>query len=224
MSILQDDLATTSRQLYFLLTQLVGGIALTILRAVEEQHGFEAWRRLCQHFEPAVATRTVGVLQSLLNPTFRGDSLQHWHEDLLKWESELRYYERDAQALSDGVKVALVLARAPSSIADVLRVQASQFADDFQKLRGLLSAYIESGRQWPGVSTPCGGNNHCSAYGCRFHAALQASRKGKGKGKGKEKSAQKGSKDGKGSKNASRGVQCWRCEGYGHMAKDCPTP
>eukprot|EP00971_Amphidinium_carterae_P330268 6463206-Amphidinium_carterae.1 len=134
MQILQDDLAVLSRSMFFLLVQLVGGVAMTIVRGVEEQHGFEAWRRLCQHYEPQVATRTVGVLQTLLSPVFRTDSLQLWHEDFLKWESELRHYERDAQPLSDEVKVALVLARAPSSIADVLRIQASQFADDFPRL------------------------------------------------------------------------------------------
>eukprot|EP00971_Amphidinium_carterae_P177777 3526124-Amphidinium_carterae.4 len=41
---LEDTFATQSRNLYFLLTQLVSGRAFVILRAVPNQHGYEAWR------------------------------------------------------------------------------------------------------------------------------------------------------------------------------------
>eukprot|EP00971_Amphidinium_carterae_P292553 5807951-Amphidinium_carterae.1 len=58
MTVLIEQLMMQSRNLYFSLVQLVGGRALAILRAIPDQHGFEAWRRLSMtlHFEPAIAT------------------------------------------------------------------------------------------------------------------------------------------------------------------------
>eukprot|EP00971_Amphidinium_carterae_P161725 3205827-Amphidinium_carterae.1 len=48
--------------------QLVPGFAFVILRAVSDQHGYEAWRRLCAQYEPTTSTRTTGMSQALISP------------------------------------------------------------------------------------------------------------------------------------------------------------
>eukprot|EP00971_Amphidinium_carterae_P349912 6491290-Amphidinium_carterae.4 len=67
---LEETLSTQSRSLHFLLTQLVSGRAFMILRAVPDQHGYEAWHRLCAQYAPTTSTRTVGMSQALIAPNF----------------------------------------------------------------------------------------------------------------------------------------------------------
>eukprot|EP00971_Amphidinium_carterae_P290610 5770548-Amphidinium_carterae.2 len=82
---LEDTLATQSRSLYFLLTQLVSGRAFVILRAVPDQHVYESWRRLCAQYEPTTNTGTAGVLKALISPDFKNDSLESWKFFWLQW-------------------------------------------------------------------------------------------------------------------------------------------
>eukprot|EP00971_Amphidinium_carterae_P256978 5101790-Amphidinium_carterae.1 len=115
-----------------LLVQLVGGRALTIPRAIPDQHGFEAWRRLTLQLEPAIATRTVGMLQSLLTPAFRTDSLMNLETDYLQWEADVHRYQRES----------------PNAIAPQLQMHAAGYESDYKKLREALRTFLESSRRW----------------------------------------------------------------------------
>eukprot|EP00971_Amphidinium_carterae_P038993 766625-Amphidinium_carterae.1 len=45
---------------------------------IPDQHGYEAWRRLCAQYEPTTSTRAVGMLPGLIAPNFSRDSLESW--------------------------------------------------------------------------------------------------------------------------------------------------
>ena len=61
-----------ARQLFFMLAMMTKGPALAIVRQAEISgggpNGLEAWRLLVRLYEPEASTRTLGLLQQILNP------------------------------------------------------------------------------------------------------------------------------------------------------------
>ena len=62
-----------SRGLDHILVMTVKHRALAIVRATQDSHGLEAWRRLCQHYEPLVPQRSIALLQGLLFAHLQAD-------------------------------------------------------------------------------------------------------------------------------------------------------
>eukprot|EP00971_Amphidinium_carterae_P148806 2950300-Amphidinium_carterae.1 len=83
------------RSLYFLLTQWVAGRAFVTLKAVPDQHGYEAWRRLCAQCEPTTSIRSAGMLKALISPDFKNGLLESWESSWLHWEAEAFRYKRE---------------------------------------------------------------------------------------------------------------------------------
>eukprot|EP00971_Amphidinium_carterae_P078945 1562010-Amphidinium_carterae.1 len=148
-----DELKAQARQLYFLLVQLCQGRALTLLRTVNDAHGFVAWRMLKRQYEPSTAVRTVGFLQRLLTPSLRTNSVEEFETDLVTWERDVHVYQRESgETLPEGIKVAVLLARLPPAISPTVQIHADSFMNDYKKLRDILQSYIEATRRWPGTS------------------------------------------------------------------------
>ncbi len=63
-----------SRTLYYMLVLQVKGKALEICRSVVAGHGYDAWRRLRQEYEPDAAGRHMGMLMSIITPNFGKDT------------------------------------------------------------------------------------------------------------------------------------------------------
>ena len=144
---LDPDLAAKGRTLYHMLVMLVKGRAQQILRSVAAGNGFEVWRKFVRHYEPNLAARHVGTLQQLLQPTFRDG--QNWADDFMKWRTEVNRYESSTGSrIGDDIKVAIVLARAPSQIRAHLQIQANTFTGDFDRLETTLDSYLTACRPW----------------------------------------------------------------------------
>ena len=54
------------------------------------------------------------------------------------------------------MKFAVVMSNAPTMIKNQLQMQASVFANDYNKLRGLLVSYLDSQRGWNHISAHSG--------------------------------------------------------------------
>ena len=63
-----ETVQARSRLLYLLLSQSLGGKALTILRGVHHANGLEAWRRLTLEYEPRTVARSTAMLTGILTP------------------------------------------------------------------------------------------------------------------------------------------------------------
>ena len=103
-----------ARQLFFMLAMMTKGPALAIVRQAELSgggpNGLEAWRLLVRHYEPEASTRTLGLLQQILNPVPFPDNVTGFEEALSKWELTISRWESSAHdALNEGVKIALLL-------------------------------------------------------------------------------------------------------------------
>ena len=75
-----------ARQLFFMLAMMTKGPALAIARQAEISgggpNGLEAWRFLVRLYEPEAATRTLGLLQQILNPVPFPDNMTGFEEAL----------------------------------------------------------------------------------------------------------------------------------------------
>ena len=80
-----------SSQLYHMLVLLCKGRALQILQSMHEKgeaNGYEAYRQLAVLYEPKTATRTMGLLHEVLNPSWSSE-LGKWQEELVLWEQNI---------------------------------------------------------------------------------------------------------------------------------------
>ena len=59
-----------SRQLFYMLTLSVQGEALRRLENIPEGQGAEAWRAMCDHYEPKRPARYLGMLRQLISFDF----------------------------------------------------------------------------------------------------------------------------------------------------------
>ena len=53
-----------------------------------------------------------------------------------------------ASKLGDDVKISVVLREAPSKLRDHLLVNSHQFESDYNKLRAIIQAYLNSNKIW----------------------------------------------------------------------------
>ena len=76
------------------------GPALAIVRQAEISgggaNGLEAWRLLVRRYEPEASTRTLGLLQQILNPVPFPDNVTGFEEALSKWELTISRWESSA--------------------------------------------------------------------------------------------------------------------------------
>ena len=103
------------------------GPALAIVRQAEiggGPNGLEAWRLLVRRYEPEAATRTLGLLQQILNSVPFPDNVTEFEEALSKWELTISRWESSAHdSLNEGVKIALLLKMTPEPLRQNLHPQ-----------------------------------------------------------------------------------------------------
>ena len=117
------------------------------------------------------------------------DSVLTWRRDVAKWQ------QLAGEALSDQVKVSVLLENAPAAIRGQLALQGHRTSADVENA---IISYLGVTRFLPG-----GSSSPAPMEVDAIH--------GKGKKKGK-----KG--EGKGKKETRK---CWICDGAGHLAADC---
>ena len=94
LSSLTTENKALSRQIFYVLVNLLKGPATLELRRCERGNGLECWRLLCQRYEQATTSRLAAMLNSILRPTpFAQDALgfetvlKDWELQVSKWES-----------------------------------------------------------------------------------------------------------------------------------------
>lgn len=112
-----------TRVLYAILVQQIQGKALSIARLVDNENGYEVWRRLVLEYDPESKIRTSRMLVGILRPTF-GENSETFTKNLLDWEFSVKTVrstqrQRDARRDQDrchpgfGTQVSRSLSRVP---------------------------------------------------------------------------------------------------------------
>ena len=68
MADLSEDRRGYARKVYYVLTMLLRGPPLAVLRQVENTNGYEAWRRLLRRYDSNLAGRQHNLLSVILRP------------------------------------------------------------------------------------------------------------------------------------------------------------
>merc|ERR1712194_256400 len=200
-------ISPTSRQAYYQLAMTCKGTALGIVRAVERNNGVEAWRRLCQRYQPDAGPRMQQMMTRILTPGDFPDSVGGFEAALVAWEGLIEKWESaSGNFLDEQVKVTVIMQKAPSTIRGFLQFQG---ITSYIRLREILVAYFLSQST---IADPMAG---LVSGGGHQPMQVDALTKPKGKGKGKGKSKDKG----KVAHNP--GVVCYRCGRKGHYSRDC---
>eukprot|EP00971_Amphidinium_carterae_P330780 6463992-Amphidinium_carterae.2 len=242
--------ASVSRQLYYVLLLLTRQQPMTLIINAGEQEGLLAWRRLLEHYEPHQRTRFAGQLLSLLSWDF-GD-INDVENRIESFEREaLRYESQSTEKLTDTMRIGIALRQLPdSALRQHLLLNATRlttwslFKQEVVNIRcaqanlGPVPMQLDAlrkggdGKGGPkgnkgGEAKGGGGAKLCHYCGKPGHFQAdwrlrkqqqqqtpQQQQKPKGGGRGQP--------GGKGQADRSK-VQCRKCKGFGHIAKDCPT-
>ena len=145
-----------ARQLFFMLAMMTKGPALAFVRQAEicggGPNGLEAWRLLVRRYEPEAATRTLGLLQQILNPVPFPDNVTGFEEALSKWELTISRWESSAHdALNEGVKIALLLKMTPEPLRQNLHLQGHT---KYGVARAAVVNALLSQHSWQNASEP----------------------------------------------------------------------
>ena len=126
------------------------------------------------------------------------------------------YENLSSTKLDDDVKISVVLRECPQKLRDHLLVNSQQFERNYNKLRAIIQAYLNTNKTW-------------IVNDFRETVPMDVEYIGKSKGKGKSKSKSKGKSKGKSGSNSkgkgkgkpSNDKECYVCGKRGHLARDC---
>ena len=195
---------TLSDTLYALLATLTTGRSLRLVQRVLNRNGFEVWRQLAAESAPKTAGPRFAMLQAVLQPGM-SDNPAKFEETWKWWEHQMDISENlSSTKLDDDVKISVVLRECPQKLRDHLLVNSQQFESNYNKLRAIIQAYLNTNKTWIV-------NDFRETDPMDVDYISKS--KGKGKGKSKSKSKSKGkSKDrnqGKGKSKSNRKGQ-WK--------------
>ena len=116
-------------------------------------------------------------------------------------------YEKLATSkLDDDVKISEVLREAPTKLRDNLLVNSQQFESNYNKLRAIIQAYLNTNMNWTA---------HDFRNDTKESDPMEVDCISKGKGKGKSKGK------GKVTKPDNQDKECYVCGKKGHFTRDC---
>ena len=136
---------TLGHTLYALLATLTTGRSLRLVQRVPNRNGFEAWRQLVAESAPKTAGRRFAMLQAVLQPVM-SDNPAKFEETWKSWEHQVDVYENlSSSNLDDDVKIRVVL-REAQKLRDHLLVNSQQFERNYNKLRAIIQAYLNTNK------------------------------------------------------------------------------
>ena len=207
-SLLEDGAKQRSRLLYGMLNGLLYERGRRLLRSIQNQNGFEAWRLLSKDLMPKTRNRVLALLRTINSwPSF--DSRQGLAQQLLRLETAFEEYERlEPGGLPENNKMATLL----SCLTGQLRQHANVTISDDSSYRDLRELVL----RWDGANTKWQ-SSVASSYGLNDGKkgltdvgepvpmdVDRVNAKGNAKGKG-NRGKQKGAKGDKGKGGEAKG-------------------
>ena len=201
-----------SEKLYFILALTTADHAQVIVQQVESGHGYEAYRRLVEAYDPATSMRGLSMIEGILMAKFTS---KNYLSQLQDWMLRVtRYEQKMGRALDDDVKVSVLLRNAPRQ----LQLNAEREGYTFEALYRHITGYMQLQTNYSDAGRLGGGSLGAVAQDDAMDVGGVTAGKGeKGKGKGKSKGKSKGGKA-----QGSRDVQaCEKCGKTNHTTAEC---
>ena len=232
------NIRTLSHTLYALLATLTTGRSLRLVQRVPNRNGFEVWRQMAAENAPKTAGRRLAMLQAVLQPGM-SDNPAKFEETRRSWEHQMDFYENlSSTKLDDDVKISVELRECPQKLRDHLLVSSQQFESNYNKLRAIIQAYLNTNKTWivndfietvpmdvDYIGKSKGKGKSKSKSKGKSKGKSGNNSKGKSKGKSKDRNQGKGkskiNSKGKGKGKPGNDKECNVCGKRCHLARDC---
>ena len=202
-----ETVQARSRLLYLLLSQSVGGKALTILRSVSHANGLEAWRLLTLEYEPRTVARSTAMLAGILTPKWNEVAAGDFMETILQWEKMVEDYNLVAGVpLGDAVKIAVLTQYAPPYIRKFIQLSPVEYVG-YTELREAVRVYLQRARSFDPLGIVTAPRPMDVGEVARGGGAGRG--KGKGRGGGQVALPAVGRGKGRGAGRGGRGTGGW---------------
>ncbi|CAK0870594.1 unnamed protein product [Prorocentrum cordatum] len=239
---LGDQARAVSQRLWHLLITWCDGKSLGVVK-LSRKNGLEAWRQLKIEYESKSGNRWTAMLRFILNPQDKWakdrESGIDFFQSLTAWEAIVaEYVDQSGEAVSDNVRVSVLLEHAPEPYREVLRQAPEEVKLTFAAARSHIRGYYNQGRTFTHVPDtggvvpmqvdavrvgPHGGKSHGkSGKTGKMDKSGKAGKNVKGCKDSKTKSKNRDGKQGhgKGQSDYFDG-ECGYCGKWGHKRADC---
>ena len=204
--LLDDDEQHRGRFVYSLLSTLLQGRLLSLVRGVEKSNGLEALRQLLQNCQPKARSRTMSMLQGIMSyPAFNMKASVM--AQVVRLEEHFMQFEKLGGKLTDEMKAAVLL----KCVTGPLKVHLNMAPDEsssYTKIREVIRSYDTATTRWTESNIavfPLQATG--DSTGVMPMEVDRVKGKGKGKPKGKDSKGKAKGKDqkGKGKNNSKSG-------------------
>ena len=197
---LAAEMEVHSGELYDVLCQFCRGEALGIVKAAIDMHGFEAWQKLHMKYNPRTMARGVRMLGEVVSPA-KVRELQDIQVAVNRWEEKVRILESQfGETLSNNMRMAIFTNMMPVQIQDHIYTTVGK-GSKYEEVRDKVQAVVS--------------NKIAINMG---PAPMDVGLIGRGDDDQNYYEDDEWNVDG-----ISPNTNCYRCGGYGHLAKDCAT-
>ena len=239
-----NDVQERCKQLYNILTGILRGKPLRLLRQTTERNGFEVWRKLVQLFSPKTKSRSISLLAALMNiPSFSLKDKTLMDQILGLERLRTEYTRSSGSDVADDLMLSILVKSLPKALQTHIQLQMTEHSS-YAQVRELVLSYETVTTTWsagrihselgilPSSSTATSSSGPAPMEIDRFEKGKKG--RGKGKMKSKDSSFSKGKAKGKFDKGkgkskqdvskprmATSNDQCLHCGKYGHFKRDC---
>ena len=190
------DVDKLSAELHDILCQCVSGEAMAIVRSVDDFQGFKAWQKLHRKYNPRTMARAIRMMGEVANPQHVKD-VKDVEMALNRWEGKVKTLHKEfGEEVGETMRIAIMTSMLPTVIQDYIYTNITEktaFADILEKVRSWVSNRVAM----TGGPTPMD-IGEVEDWGEAEHDDGDVMAVG-------------------------AWTKCHRCEGWGHMQRECPT-
>jgi ubiquitin len=171
-----------------------------LVKSGTEEDGIKAWQKLYRHYHRKTFARAIRDHREILYPR----PLRYMSEvptAVMEWEDKLTKVEKEYEAIPEMLKMAALVEMMPNEIKDMVFMTTDESTKDYEKLKQRIFAWAanKASAQSGPVPMDVGKVSYCEQGNYEDEAEVDVA-------------------------VVSGGAVCYRCGGWGHLSRDCPTP
>ena len=143
-----QEVTDRCNQLYSILTGLLKGKPLRLLRQVSNRNGFEVWRQLCQLFMPRTRSRAISILAALMGvPSFTTKDRTLLDQVLGLERMRAEYVRSSGTDIPDDIMLSVLVRALPKAIQQHVQLQLSE-TSTYDQVRAMVVSYERTTTSW----------------------------------------------------------------------------
>ena len=191
---LNVELDKVAHELYDILCMVTGGDALALVRSVADMDGIAAGPKLHLTYNPRTLARRVMNNMGVVTPPKISEA-KHLVCQIERWEKLVKEMEAEyGEKVSNGMKMAILTSMMPANVQDII-FQQSNDQTKYKDMRDKVVALVMNRVTMQETPVPMDiGNAQMEDFDDQLDVDY-----------------------------AAKDIQCRRCDGWGHFARDCPS-